>query len=132
MRGIRAFAITTIIGTLGLTLGAAATPADNEATQSVRKKVVVRDNFFEPRSVNLHKGDKVVWVWRGENSHNVTFVKVPKGAGKRGAETRDHGKWSRVFRKRGLYKYICTIHAGMRGTIDVDYQQSLVPPAPTP
>ena len=102
MRGIRAFAITTIIGTLGLTLGAAAMPADNEATQSVRKKVVVRDNFFEPRSVNVHKGDKVVWVWRGENSHNVTFVKVPKGAGKRGAETRDHGsKWSRVFRKRG-------------------------------
>jgi plastocyanin len=132
MRGIRALAITTIVGTLGLALGAAATPADNDASESLRKRVVVRDNFFEPRSVNIHKGDRVAWVWRGENPHNVTFVKVPKGAGKRGAETRTTGRWSRVFRKRGLYKYVCTIHAGMKGTIDVDYQQSLIPPTTTP
>jgi plastocyanin len=73
----------------------------------------------------------VVWLWRGQNPHNVTFVKVPKGAGKRGSDTQVTGRWGRVFRKRGLYKYICTIHAGMRGTIDVDYQQSLIPtPAP--
>jgi plastocyanin len=131
MRGIRAFAITSIIGVLGLALGAAVTPADNEASEALRKRVAVRDNFFEPRSVNIHKGDRVTWVWRGENPHNVTFVKVPKGAGKRGAETRATGRWSRTFRKRGLYKYICTIHAGMRGTIDVDYQKSLIP-TPSP
>ena len=130
MRGISAFAITTIVGMLGLALGAAATPADNQVSQAARKRVAVKDNFFEPRSVNIHKGDRVTWVWRGENPHNVTFVKVPKGAGKRGAETRTTGRWSRTFRKRGLYKYVCTIHAGMRGTIDVDYQQSLIPTSP--
>jgi plastocyanin len=131
MRGIRAFAITTIVGTIGLALGAAATPADNQASEALRKRVVVSDNFFEPRSVNIHRGDRVVWLWRGQNPHNVTFVKVPKGAGKRGSDTQVTGRWGRVFRKRGLYKYICTIHAGMRGTIDVDYQQSLIP-TPTP
>jgi plastocyanin len=125
MRGIRAFVVIAVVGALGLVLGATATPAHNEASQSARKRVFVRDNFFEPRSVNIHKGDKVTWIWRGENTHNVTFVKVPKGAGKRGADTRDSGRFTRAFRKRGLYKYICTIHAGMRGTIDVDYQQSL-------
>lgn len=130
MRG-RTFAVMTMVGTLGLTLGVTATPADNEASQSLRKRVVVRDNFFEPRSVNIHRGDRVVWIWRGDNPHNVTFTKVPKGARKRGADTRDSGRWSRTFRKRGLYKYICTIHAGMRGTIDVDYQKTLIPP-PTP
>ena len=130
MRGISAFAITTIVGMLGLALGAVATPADNQVSQAARKRVAVKDNFFEPRSVNIHKGDRVTWVWRGENPHNVTFVKVPKGAGKRGAETRTTGRWSRTFRKRGLYKYVCTIHAGMRGTIDVDYQQSLIPTSP--
>jgi plastocyanin len=125
MRRRRAFAAATIVGTLALTLGAAATPADEQANQALRKRVLVKDNFFEPRSVNIHKGDRVTWIWRGENPHNVTFVKVPKGAGKRGAESRVTGRWSRRFRKRGLYKYVCTIHAGMRGTIDVDYQRSL-------
>jgi plastocyanin len=126
MHGLRAFAAATIVATLGLTLGPAVTPADEEATQALRKRVLVKDNFFEPRSVNIHRGDRVTWIWRGENAHNVTFVKVPKGAGKRGAETRVTGRWTRRFRKRGLYKYICTIHAGMRGTIDVDYQRSLI------
>jgi plastocyanin len=132
MQGIRGLLVTTaIVGALGLTLGVAGTAADNQASQAVRKRVVVRDNFFEPRSVSIHKGDKVTWVWRGENPHNVTFVKVPKTASKRGADTRVTGRFTRVFRKRGLYKYVCTIHAGMRGTVDVDYQQSLVP-TPSP
>jgi plastocyanin len=131
MRRIRVFAITAIVVALALSLGASATPADQQPPQTQRKRVVIRDNFFEPRSVNIHKGDRVTWVWRGENAHNVTFVKVPKGARKRSADTRDTGRFTRAFRKRGLYKYICTIHAGMRGTIDVDYQQSLIPP-PSP
>jgi plastocyanin len=128
MRRRRALAAATIVGTLALTLGAGATPADEEASQALRKRVLVKDNFFEPRSVNIRRGDRVTWIWRGENEHNVTFVKVPKGAGKKGAETRVTGRWTRRFRKRGLYKYICTIHAGMRGTIDVEYRQLIEAP----
>jgi plastocyanin len=127
----RVLLLTGMVGALGVTLGAVPTTADDQALLSARKRVVVNDNFFEPRSVNIHRGDRVVWLWRGQNPHNVTFVKVPKGAGKRSSDTQVTGRWGRVFRKRGLYKYICTIHAGMRGTIDVDYQQSLIPtPAP--
>jgi plastocyanin len=123
----RGLLVTAIVVALGVTLGAAPTPADNQASQVERKRVLVRDNFFEARSVSIHKGDRVTWVWRGDNSHNVTFTKVPKGASKRGASTRQEGRFSRRFRTRGLYKYICTNHAGMRGSIDVEYQQSLIP-----
>jgi plastocyanin len=77
------------------------------------------DNFFEPRLINIHKGDRVVWVWKGDNSHNVTFTKVPANVSKRGADTRREGRWSRKFRKRGVYRYVCTIHSGQRGTIEV-------------
>jgi plastocyanin len=77
------------------------------------------DNFFEPRSINIHVGDRVVWVWKGDNSHNVTFTKVPKSASRKGADTRKDGRWSRKFRKRGIYRYVCTIHSGQRGTIEV-------------
>jgi plastocyanin len=97
-------------------LGNADTPA---AANAVVKKVIVMDNFFEPRYLEIHRGDRVVWVWKGDNSHNIVFTKVPKQASKKGAEARREGRWSRKFKRRGLYKYVCTIHSGQRGSIEV-------------
>jgi plastocyanin len=97
-------------------LGSAETPA---ASNAVVKKVIVMDNFFEPRYLEIHRGERVVWVWKGDNSHNITFTKVPKLASRKGAGTRRDGRWSRKFKRRGLYKYVCTIHSGQRGSIEV-------------
>jgi plastocyanin len=109
---------------LGGALAAAPALGDRDVSQALAKRVVVTDNFFEPRSVSVHPGDKVVWVWKGDNFHNVTFVKVPKGASRKGAEARREGRWSRRLWKSGYYKFACTIHAGQRGSIEV------VPQAP--
>jgi plastocyanin len=100
-------------------LAAAPALGERNVSQSVTKRVVVMDNFFEPRSINIHVGDRVVWVWKGDNSHNVVFTKVPSKVSKRGADTRRDGRWGRKFKKRGLYKFVCTIHSGQRGTIEV-------------
>jgi plastocyanin len=97
-------------------LGDAGNP---QVAKTATKRVTVMDNFFEPRYVEIRKGDRVAWVWKGDNSHNVTFTKVPKSASKKGAETRRRGRWSRRFVKRGYYKYVCTIHSGQRGSIEV-------------
>ena len=94
--------------------------SDEVASDAARKHVAIMDNFFDPRSLSIEKDDKVTWVWRGDNSHNVTFTKVPRGASKRSADTRDEGRWARSFRRRGLYRYICTVHAGQRGSINVE------------
>jgi plastocyanin len=107
-------------------LVAAPALGDRNVSESLTKRVVVMDNFFEPRSINIHKGDRVVWVWKGDNSHNIIFTKVPANASKRGADTRREGRWSRKFRKRGVYRYVCTIHSGQRGTIEVGRPE--VPP----
>jgi plastocyanin len=84
------------------------------------KRVSVNDNYFSARSLTVKVGDLVRWTWRGDNRHNVTFKKVPKGAGKRGAQTRSDGHWQRRFRVAGQYRYFCTLYAGMRGTITVE------------
>jgi plastocyanin len=97
-------------------LGSAETPA---AANAATKKVIVMDNFFEPRYLEIHKGERVVWVWKGDNSHNIVFTKVPKQASKKGASSRRDGRWSRKFKRRGLYKYVCTLHSGQRGSIEV-------------
>jgi plastocyanin len=83
------------------------------------KKIAVRDNFFSARSVTIREGDIVRWSWRGDNRHNVTFKKVPDGASRRGAKTREKGHWQRRFGVAGQYRYVCTLFTGMRGTITV-------------
>jgi plastocyanin len=118
--------IAALAGAALVLVPAAATSTPwHQASDAARERVAIRDNFFDPRSVSIEEDDKVTWSWRGENTHNVTFTKVPRGASKRSAETRDEGRWARSFRKRGLYKYICTIHAGQRGSINVEKQSDV-------
>jgi plastocyanin len=84
-----------------------------------RTTVRVMDNFFDPRSATIDKGAKVTFVWKGTSRHNVRFTKVPQGASKKSSRTRRKGDWSRRFWKPGLYRYVCTLFDGMRGTITV-------------
>jgi plastocyanin len=81
--------------------------------------VRVMDNFFDPRSTGVGEGGKVTFVWKGTNRHNVRFTQVPPGASKKSSRKKREGHWTRKFAKPGLYRYICTLYAGMRGTITV-------------
>ena len=87
--------------------------------QDAAVKVRVQDNFFDPRSTGVLQGGKVTFVWKGSNRHNVHFTKVPPGASRRGSRTKTRGHWARTFAKPGLYRYVCTLFSGMRGTITV-------------
>jgi plastocyanin len=82
-------------------------------------KVRVMDNFFDPRSITVAQDEKVKFTWKGSNRHNVRFTKVPAGASKKGSKVKREGHWSRSFGKPGLYRYVCTLFSGMRGTITV-------------
>ena len=94
------------------------------ASQDKRATVRVMDNFFDPRSAGVREGGKVRFVWKGTNRHNVRFTQVPPGASRKSSNKRRHGDWSRRFHKPGLYRYVCTLFAGMRGTITVKAQTS--------
>jgi plastocyanin len=83
------------------------------------KKVWVHDNFFDRRSIRVAPNEKVVWVWKGMNRHNVRFTKVPKGAARGGSKTKSEGRWRRTFKIEGTYRYICKLYTGMRGTVTV-------------
>jgi plastocyanin len=92
------------------------------AVSSETKSVSIKDNFFSPHSVTVSRGGKVVWRWKGASDHNVRFRKVPSGASKRGSSTKSSGRFARTFKKRGTYRYVCTIHQslGMKGTVHVE------------
>jgi plastocyanin len=114
-----------VIGAVAtLTLAVVAAPAfgGGPSGQAARGKTVsVDDNFFSPKNASVARGSRVTWRWRGNSLHNVTFTKVPRGASKRSSGTKDSGRFSRSFTKKGTYRYVCTIHRslGMRGSVAV-------------
>jgi plastocyanin len=88
---------------------------------SKTKSVEVDDNYFvkegAPRTVTVHKGDKVEWEWEGSNPHNVT---VTKGPVKFHSKTQSSGSFEKRLKKAGTYKIVCTIHSpDMRMTLKV-------------
>jgi plastocyanin len=94
-----------------------------------RARVNVEDNFFDPRSTGILQNGRVIWTWKGSNRHNIVFTKVPLGANRKGARVRTEGRWKRSFAVPGLYRYVCRIYAGMRGTITVKPPTSIEGPA---
>ena len=87
---------------------------------SKTKSVEVDDDYFvhegAPRTVTVHKGDKVEWEWEGSNPHNVT---VTKGPVKFHSRTQSSGSYAKKLTRRGTYKIVCTIHAPMKMTLKV-------------
>lgn len=81
------------------------------------RTVSVKDDFFSKKNIRANKGDTVRFVWRGDSPHNVRFARKsgrPKNCG-----LRTSGSCRRTFKKTGLFKYVCTIHDGMRGSVRV-------------
>jgi plastocyanin len=64
------------------------------------------------KTVRIHHGGKVTWVWTGDASHNV------KGKGfKSGTHMRRGATYTHTFRSRGIFKIVCTFHPGLMKTI---------------
>jgi plastocyanin len=73
-------------------------------------------NTFTPQILNVLEGGAVTWTF-GTRAHNVTFV---QSAGAPAAiPTTTNGAATRTFAEPGTYAYVCTLHAGMVGTVNV-------------
>jgi len=74
--------------------------------------VRVDDNFFKAKTVRIKPNTTVTWKWVGERPHNVTFSKFH-------SKTQEAGSYRHKFTRRGTFRYVCTIHDGMKGTVIV-------------
>jgi plastocyanin len=72
------------------------------------KTVLVKDDFFSPKTLTISKGAKVKWVWKGKEGHNIAVANGPSNFR---AGTRKKGTFTHTFKKRGRYSIVCTIHA---------------------
>lgn len=102
-----------------LTLGTIAqTHASAPAAHKITvKAATVKGNYaFSPTKKTIHVGTKVVWKNATAAPHTVTS----KSSNWKVNKSFSPGKSvSITFKKAGTYKYYCTIHPWMKGTIVV-------------
>lgn len=79
---------------------------------AANKTVRVADDVFKAKIVTINKGNTVTWRWVGNSPHNVKFANF-------GSPLRANGTYRHTFKKRGTFRYRCTIHSGMTGKVIV-------------
>lgn len=102
-------------------LAAPAYAADSQEPSQVAATApdtVTIDNFaFAPAMLTVAPGTKVTWDNKDEEPHTVTSADGGQTFKSPALDTDD--KFSFTFDKSGTYKYFCSIHPHMVGTIVV-------------
>ena len=90
--------------------------ACSTSTDSNSVTVQVLDNAFEPGNVNITLGMRVNFVWNGQAPHDVVF---PPGSGIPSSAVQTSGTHDVTPSAAGTFSFLCTLHAGMTGTLTV-------------
>jgi len=106
------------IGAL-LRFGVAADPA--AAPQSLENghagQVVIGDFAFEPSTLTVSAGTVVTWVNKDDDPHTVIGTDPESPIKSRPLDTGD--RYSITLMKPGTYRYFCSLHPHMTGTVIV-------------
>jgi plastocyanin len=78
-------------------------------------RIVIHGLKYEPETLVVRRGDTVVWVNEDPMPHTVT------AAGGFDSRTIEAGKsWRFLARRAGSYRYVCTLHSNMSGSLRVE------------
>jgi len=106
---------------LAASVGSFAAASPSLAARSRTYVIKAQNIGFTPERLAIHAGDRVTWKFLDENlrsPHNVTSQGALRFRDSR--NPRLTGSFTATFKKRGTYKFECTIHpASMNGVITV-------------
>ena len=72
------------------------------------------DNAYDMAEVDVTEGEAVRWVFEGQSKHDVVA-----GDASFVSELMRQGSFTHVFDEAGSYEYDCSIHAEMKGVVNV-------------
>jgi plastocyanin len=78
-------------------------------------QIVIEQMRFDPPVLSVRRGDRVVWVNKDLFPHTVTGMSKAFDS----HEISPNASWSYVAGQTGRYRYLCTLHTTMRGTLIV-------------
>jgi plastocyanin len=106
------------IAFLNLSLFALAGEMKNDASTSDKQnRIEIKDFAFNPQTITVKSGEKVIWINRDEEPHTV--VSVGKQFKKSTALDTDQ-EFTITAGAPGTYEYFCSVHPKMTGTIVVE------------
>jgi plastocyanin len=80
--------------------------------------VTIDDFAFGPGTITVKRGTTVTWTNKDDDAHTVVSAADPKLWKSPALDTDDH--FSFTFNDPGTYKYICSVHPRMQGTVVVE------------
>jgi plastocyanin len=101
---------------LGLAGVIAAGPAPGRSAETPAS-VTIHEFHFEPPTLTVAVGATVVWTNRDDDPHTVTGADDPTPFASPPLDTGE--TFSFRFEKPGTYRYFCSIHPHMQGTVIV-------------
>lgn len=81
-------------------------------------EVVMKDISFQPGTVTVAKGSTVTWKNEDSANHDVTADDGSFKSGDAG-DIASGQTFKHTFDEDGSFKYVCTVHPGMEGTVVV-------------
>ena len=108
-------ALVMTIAAAPLALGA----DDNEKDKAPKNLVTIKDRKFNPPTLTIKAGETVTWVNKDDHDHTVD------GQVENDDDDFDSGNlgsgdsFKHTFDKSGKFKYACSYHPRMKGTIIV-------------
>lgn len=111
--------VQSVLTALGIALALAVTGTfvAGNAQGAATRTVHIKDIDFSPRVLKISRGTSVRWSFEDKGTpHNVTSRGMTRF---RSSTTKQSGSYTFRFTKAGTYRYICTIHLNMKGTIVV-------------
>jgi plastocyanin len=90
--------------------------ASSEACPSGSVQIAMKDIKFDPKDATANVGQQVCWINEDTIDHNA----VDEETGKFRSELFGKGKtFTTTVDEAGTIDYVCTIHPGMTGTLEV-------------
>jgi plastocyanin len=102
---------------IGVLLALSATGAIAQQVATAPAEVVIDKFKFAPMSLTIPAGTAVTWINRDKTAHSVISGEGPVPFKSAGMDTDDEYEFT--FTQPGTYKYRCSLHPQMTGTIVV-------------
>jgi Tol biopolymer transport system component len=89
-----------------------AQPGGRGSSRLGARQIAIVDNAFhhgrDRPTILLHAGQRLTWVWRSQQSHQVTLATPARLLR---SPTQRHGRFSVRLTRPGTYEFVCSIHA---------------------
>ncbi len=114
--GLAALALVLIIGGQSFARAVSASVPAHHTAAGATVHVVIQNFAFSPASITVAPGTTVVWTQKDTTGHTVAS---DTGAWTQSALLKQNETFSLTLTKAGTYKYHCSPHPYMKGTIIV-------------